>query len=75
MGSMVTEPVSQEFPLTERFNLADRGEVFDLFHTPQFDLPDASIGNPGAGPITGIVANPGRCSSACGCRSDSGVTR
>jgi len=35
-----------------------RAEFFNLFNTPQFDLPNASIGDPGAGRITGIVGNP-----------------
>ena len=43
---------------SERWRLQFRAEFFNLFNTPQFDLPNASIGDPGAGRITGIVGNP-----------------
>lgn len=43
---------------SERWRLQFRAEFFNLFNTPQFDLPNASIGDPGAGRITAIVGNP-----------------
>jgi hypothetical protein len=36
----------KEFRLRERLGLQFRGEIFNLFNHPQFDLPNASIGNP-----------------------------
>jgi len=35
-----------------------RAEAFNLFNTPQFGLPGASIGNPAAPVISSIVGNP-----------------
>jgi hypothetical protein len=32
--------------------------LFNLFNTPQFDLPNAAIGASNAGTITGIVGTP-----------------
>ena len=43
---------------SERWRLQFRAEFFNLFNTPQFDLPNASIGDPGAGRITSTVGNP-----------------
>ena len=48
----------KDFPLNERFNLQFRAEMFNIFNTPQFGLPNSSIGNPSAGIITSIVGNP-----------------
>ncbi|MFN7934624.1 MAG: TonB-dependent receptor [Bryobacteraceae bacterium] len=48
----------KDFSFSERFRFQFRGEVFNLFNTPQFDLPNTSIGNPAAGRITGIVGTP-----------------
>jgi hypothetical protein len=50
--------IFKAWSFAERWRLQFRGEVFNLFNTPQFDLPNASIGNPNAGRITGIVGNP-----------------
>ena len=35
-----------------------RTEFFNLFNTPQFDLPNAAIGASNAGTITAIVGSP-----------------
>jgi hypothetical protein len=48
----------KDIPITERFNVQYRAEMFNLFNTPQFGLPNAAIGNPNAGTITSIVGNP-----------------
>jgi hypothetical protein len=42
----------KEFLASERWRLQYRAEFFNLFNTPQFDLPNPTIGNPGAGRIT-----------------------
>ncbi|MBI1354304.1 MAG: hypothetical protein GC160_08155 [Acidobacteria bacterium] len=48
----------KDFGLTEKFNLQFRAETFNIFNTPQFGLPNGSIGNPSAGIITSTVGNP-----------------
>ena len=48
----------KDIPLSESFNLQYRAEFFNLFNTPQFGLPNDSIGSPNAGIITSIVGNP-----------------
>jgi hypothetical protein len=48
----------KEFRIQESFRLQFRTECFNLFNTPQFDLPNASIGAGNAGTITGIVGTP-----------------
>jgi hypothetical protein len=45
----------KDFLASERWRLQYRAEFFNLFNTPQFDLPNASIGNPGAGRITATI--------------------
>ncbi|MDQ6699485.1 MAG: TonB-dependent receptor, partial [Acidobacteriota bacterium] len=50
--------VFKQFALTERFRLQFRGEFFNIFNHPQFDLPNATIGNPAAGVISSTVGTP-----------------
>ncbi|MBL8213943.1 MAG: TonB-dependent receptor [Bryobacterales bacterium] len=46
------------FVLREQMRLQFRAEFFNLFNTPQFDAPNASIGSPNAGIITTVLGNP-----------------
>ncbi|MEP7366463.1 MAG: TonB-dependent receptor, partial [Acidobacteriota bacterium] len=46
------------FLLTEAFRLQFRAESFNIMNTPQFDIPNASIGSPSAGIITNTLGNP-----------------
>ncbi|MBK5294139.1 MAG: TonB-dependent receptor [Acidobacteriia bacterium] len=50
--------VFKQFSFSEKYKLQFRTEIFNLFNTPQFALPNSSIGNPNAGVITSIVGNP-----------------
>ena len=50
--------VFKHFPITERVRLELRGEAFNIWNTPQFALPNATIGQPNVGTITGTVGNP-----------------
>jgi hypothetical protein len=50
--------VFKQFPIAERFRLQFRGEFFNLFNHPQFDLPGAAVGSPSAGRITATVGTP-----------------
>ena len=45
------------FAFHERFRLQYRAELFNLFNTPQFGLPNAVIGTPAAGSITSLSGN------------------
>lgn len=45
----------KDFVASERWRLQYRAEFFNLFNTPQFDIPNASIGNPAAGRITATI--------------------
>ncbi len=45
-------------PVTERFQLQFRGEFFNIFNHPQFDLPNATIGSAAAGVISSTVGSP-----------------
>ncbi|MCB9386054.1 MAG: TonB-dependent receptor [Bryobacterales bacterium] len=48
----------KDIAISERFNLQYRAEMFNIFNTPQFGLPNSSIGNPNAGIITSMAGNP-----------------
>jgi hypothetical protein len=48
----------KDFPITERSRIQFRTEFFNLFNTPQFDLPNSTVGVGNAGTITGIVGIP-----------------
>ena len=51
--------LSRAFRISERFTVSFRGEAFNLFNTPQFGLPNATIGVANAGVIE-RVTNPER---------------
>ncbi len=48
----------KDVALTERWNLQFRAEFFNLMNTPQFDLPNGSIGSSNAGVISAVLGNP-----------------
>jgi len=48
----------KDIPVSEQVRIQFRTEFFSLFNTPQFDLPNATIGTGAAGTITGIVGIP-----------------
>jgi hypothetical protein len=50
--------IFKEFGIKEGLRLQFRTECFNLFNTPQFDLPNAAIGAGNAGTITSIVGTP-----------------
>lgn len=45
----------KNFPIRERFNLQFRSEFYNILNTPQFGLPDATIGAGTAGTITSLA--------------------
>lgn len=48
----------KDFSPSERVRVQFRAEAFNLFNTPQFDLPNTSIGTPNAGIINATVGTP-----------------
>ena len=44
--------------MAERYRLQFRGEFFNAFNHPQFDLPNATIGSAAAGVISSTVGSP-----------------
>jgi carboxypeptidase family protein len=48
----------KDFPVSDRLKVQFRAECFNVFNTPQFDLPNAAIGAGNAGTITAIVGTP-----------------
>ncbi len=49
--------VVKTFPVTERLKFNFRFETFNLFNTPYFGFPNASIGSPTVGRITSTVGD------------------
>ena len=48
----------KEQQITERYRVQIRGEFFNAFNHPQFDLPNATIGSAAAGVISSTVGSP-----------------
>jgi hypothetical protein len=48
----------KNFAIREDVKLQFRADAFNVFNTPQFGLPGASIGNSSASVISSIVGNP-----------------
>ena len=47
----------KNFPVTERINAQFRFDAFNLFNTPAFGFPNASIGSPTVGRITSTISD------------------
>jgi hypothetical protein len=50
--------IFREVPIAERYRMQIRGEFFNAFNHPQFDLPNATIGSAAAGVISSTVGSP-----------------
>src|SRR6266446_98347 len=50
--------IFKEVPVAERYRVQFRGEFFNAFNHPQFDLPNPTIGSAAAGVISSIVGPP-----------------
>ena len=55
LGATERQSIIKRFPITESKNIEFRAEFFNLFNSPQFDLPNPSIGNPAGGRITATI--------------------
>lgn len=51
--------VVKTFPVTERLKFNFRFEAFNLFNTPDFGHPNASVGSPAVGRITSTAGDNG----------------
>lgn len=47
----------KNFPVSERINAQFRFDAFNLFNTPAFGFPNASIGSPTVGRITSTISD------------------
>ncbi len=47
----------KNFSIKKGMKVQFRTEMFNLFNTPQFDLPNTAIGNPAARRITATIGN------------------
>jgi hypothetical protein len=50
--------IFKEERIAERYRIQLRGEFFNVFNHPQFDLPNATIGSAAAGVISSTVGSP-----------------
>jgi hypothetical protein len=48
----------KEVPIAERYRVQFRGEFFNAFNHPQFDLPNATMGSAAAGVISSTLGSP-----------------